>query len=54
MSYSGIVDLQQQVNIKDKLSINPKCAYIQQVDNPYYDAIRAKLAIETQKKEIFN
>ena len=47
MSYSGIVDLQQQVKIKNKYSINPKNAYIQQVDNPYYDVIRAKVAIET-------
>ena len=54
MSYSGIVDLQQQVNIKEKNPINPKSAYIQQVDNPYYDVIRAKVAIETQKKEIFD
>ena len=53
MSYSGIVDLQQQIKIKVKNPENPKSAYLQQVDNPYYDVIKAKVAIENQKKEIF-
>ena len=54
MSYSGIVDLQQQVEIKEKNTISPKSAYLQRVDNPYYDVIKAKVAIESQKKEIFD
>ena len=48
MSYSGIVDLQSQLDIKDKnpLSNNPNNQFIQRIDNPYFDVIRAKLAIE--------
>ena len=46
MSYSGIVDLQKQIEIKEKNSKYPKSAYLQRVDNPYYDVIRAKVDIE--------
>ena len=55
LSYSGIADPQEKVDFMQlsHKTRNPKAAFIERFQNPYYHLCREKLAGVDKKKEMF-